>query len=652
MRASLLSVLWIAACVQDPGPPADDLSNNFGVTESQGSPACDNLDGDGHCLLPFPSDHWRDADSGKLALVEDAMPMTTAGVHVSVEAFDEDGFGVGTPILFQLQGATLDGLSDTFDAATSLPDGARTVLLNATTGERIPHWVENDWLDNSPGDKILVIRAAVPLPAATRIIVGVRGLVDATGVAVDAPVGFSALRDEEASHRLGVHARRQHYEDDVFPALETAGFARADLQLAWDFTTRGDAGAIKDLGDLSAAMYDALGTGAPDFVVDHVEVVSGDPNLAVIVDATAQIPSFLGAPDADGVRRLRRDASGALVAEGFESIPFRVQVPPSALDGGAPAPVMQYGHGFLGSRAEADNGWLREMAQRHRFLILACDMQGMSDASTLIWSRVLLNDAGHMGWLTDEAMQGVVNHLALQRLMKLGMNGQAPTELVTEGGDPVWDPNQLWYHGNSQGGTMGTLVLATSRDVTRGVLGVPGAAFPFLLDRSSDFVDWAGLLQVAYPDPGDLTIVLGLLGTAWDRMDGLTWAPKVGADPLPDTPAHQALLHAGLEDAQVMNQISWELARAVGAVQPEGNARPIWGIPSVSLPTTAAPAVIVNWDFGVAPDATPMDPPASETDTHGDPRKLHEAQDQSVHFLSTGEVIDTCAGGPCLFARP
>jgi hypothetical protein len=85
-------------------------------------------------------------------------------------------------------------------------------------------------------------------------------------------------------------------------------------------------------------------------------------------------------------------------------------------------------------------------------------------------------------------------------------------------------------------------------------------------------------------------------------------------------------------------------------VQPAGQVREVWGAPAASYPITA-PAVVVNWDFGVPPDATPLDPPVNETDTHSGPRALREAQDQVVHFLRTGEVIDTCGGGPCVFPR-
>lgn len=646
MRALLL--VGLVGCA---GAPSDEdadpsIDDNLGVVEDDGSDVCDNLDGEGHCLLPFPSDHWR--VDGRLALPSAALPDDATGTPMSSDGFDADGFGVASPVMFQLAGATLQGLPPVFDVAPSLAPEARTVLVDAATGARIPHWVEHDWMDEG-ADRILVIRPAVALPDGARIVVGVRGLVDSAGSEVDAPVGFAALRDGTASTRKGVHARRARYEAEVFPVLEAAGFPRDELQLAWDFTTRTDASAERDLSEVLAAVDAALGDGPPNVARVDVQEVVGDPNLAWILDVVLEVPSVLGPPDDVGVRRLRRDADGRVVAEGVESVELRVQVPPSVVSGDGPAAVLQYGHGFLGGRGEADNGWLREMAQRYRFVIAAIDMQGMSSRNTQIWASVLVTDAGRMGELADEPLQGIANHVAVQALFARGWGDEVPAPLL-RGDVPAWSPEDLWYHGNSQGGTMGTVVLASSRYVTRGVLGVPGCSFPLLLQRSSVFVAWKSVLGVAFADPGELTLLLGLLGTGWDRVEGLTWADRL-ADPLPGLPAHQALLHVALEDAQVQNDVSWILARAVGAVQPEAQARSVWGVPTVALPATDVAAAVVNWDFGIAPDATPEDPPVDATDTHGWSRRAPAAQEQSLQFLANGRLVDTC-GGPCTVPPP
>jgi hypothetical protein len=640
----LLPLLLLLACEEDPATTEPTLADNLGVEETEGDPDCDNL-GDGHCMMPFPSDMWR--KDGQLALSPAAAPRSSSRKEMSVDSMRADGFGVASPVLFQLRGATTAGLPDVFDAAPSLEAGAHTALIDAATGTLIPHWLETDWLDVAADPPVWVIRPAIALPAGARLVVGVRGLVDEAGAVVEAPAGFRALRDAEASEQIGVHARRARYEADIFPVLEAAGFPRAELQLAWDFTTRTQATATQDLATVQAKLYDALGDDGPTYVFDNIQVVN-EGNVAVIADGTAQVPSFLETADSSGVRRLHRGAHGLPEANGFEAVPFRLQIPPSVLAMTTPAPVLQYGHGFLGTRDEGNNGWLRDMAQEHGFVILSADMQGMSTANAVPWVLILTQDAGRMQELSDEPMQGLANHLALQRLMRGRFQEDTTPELRRADGGPPIDPTQLWYHGNSQGGTMGNLVVTLSRDVTRGGLGVPGCCFPFLLNRSVDFDDWSGALSAVYPGAGDLSLILAILGTGWDRLEGLTWAPHLAADPLPDTPAHQALLHVGLEDAQVQNDSSWVLARSMAAVQPVDQIREVWGVPEQALPIDA-PITVVNWDFGVAPDSTPLDPPVAETDTHSGPRELHEAQLQLVHFLRTGEVIDTCGGGLCVF---
>ena len=43
------------------------------------------------------------------------------------------------------------------------------------------------------------------------------------------------------------------------------------------------------------------------------------------------------------------------------------------------------------------------------------------------------------------------------------------------------------YTGNSEGGIFGTVYMAVTQDVERGVLGVPGGPYAMLLPRSHDF---------------------------------------------------------------------------------------------------------------------------------------------------------------------
>ena len=216
-------------------------------------------------------------------------------------------------------------------------------------------------------------------------------------------------------------------------------------------------------------------------------------------------------------------------------------------------------------------------------------------------------------------------------------------DLVRADGGALFDADTVVYTGNSQGGTMGNIVLSQSSTVTRGVLGVPGCCYPLLLQRSSVFTEFSDLLLFAYPDPVDFTLVLGLLATGWDRLEGLNYARHSVADPFPGTPAHQVLLHVAKEDAQVHNEASFVLGRGFDAVLPVPALREPWGLEPVDYPYSGG-ASLVEFDFGWPDDETPMDPPVTEHDTHGDLRRLEEGQDQLWHFLLTGEVVDVGAG--------
>lgn len=631
----------------DAPDPADD---NFGVVEDRGEEACNNLEPT-RCLMPFPSDIYRDTSGERPAIrfPSAAMPVSADGEPMSVESFAKaDGFGVASPILITYPDATLAGLVPVFDPAASLLDDARTILLDADTGERIPHWVETDYLVRNDLP-VFTIRPAVPLPRSHRVVVALRGWVDAEGEVLPPPVPFRALRDGTASTWRGLHAQRAHFESSIFPALEDAGFARDELQMAWDFTVASSDNAIADLSTARDRMLSVFGDGGPDYRIDTIEL-DPDAELAAVIDGKVFVPSFVLPPDELGIRLFRRDADGLPLADGEEEVSFRLMLPKSMNDSDEPMPVMQYGHGFLGGIPESNGSWLRSLANENRFAVLAAAMQGMCnrdcDRNMLdVWLGTLSTDGGRFPDLADEAMQGVLNHIAMQRMMKTSFQLE-DDPLIRPDEHNVIDPEQVWYYGNSQGGSMGTVIMGATTEVERGVLGIPGASYPFLLHRSTVFQGYAILIQALYPDPAAVPTFLGLLGTGWDRMDPLTWAPHIMLDPPEGTPPKHVMLHIAKEDAQVHTQVSFLLGRAVGASQPLPAVREVWGVDHVSFPYTGSS--IVEFDFGVPDDVDSLTPPPDACDTHGTLRKVPEGREQKIHFLRTGETIDTC-DGDCTF---
>ncbi len=665
MRASTLAVLFLLACdgpvVPDPdGGPMGTLEDNFGYTEDQGTEGCDNLSPG--CLWPFPSDAYVAGDA--LALPDPLLPSRGRTTFRPTVTNAMRGFGAASPIVFQLPGAVLPADAVPFESASSLEDGHATILLDATTGERIPHWVETDYLATSVSPTLFVIRPAIPLPRGTTVVVGVRGLRTSDGAMAEPTEAFAALRDRTVSRFFGIHARRAHFDGVVFPALEAAGVPRAELQLAWSFPVQSDADATSHLVAARDAVFAALPASGPEYRIDAVYVCDGGgddppechPSIRVIVDGVARVPSVAEAPDALGVRLVRRDAAGAPVVDGVEEWPFRLQLPHAAFDGPAPVPVMQYGHGFLGRRAEANNGWLREMADRLGFAILACDMQGMSEDIVSVWTDVVLMEGGRFPDLQQLAWQGVLNQLVQQRMVKTSLAADPDARLRRADGQLAWDPTTVWYYGNSQGGSVGTVVMALTLDVERGVLGVPGSGYPLLLHRSVDFTPFEGLITTSYRVPESVPTFLAVLGTGWDPFDPLTFAPHLHSDPLPGTPDHEVLYHVAKEDRQVVNEASFISARAAGATLMTPAIRSVFLLPETAYPASPG-AALVEVDFGIPDDPTPLDPPDGDPtqpdggDTHGWLREYELAQDQMVHFLRTGEVIDVC-GGACVHDGP
>lgn len=638
------------ATASDAAPDADPdvpptLDNNFGVVESDGDPACDNLD-PSHCLFPFPSDRFRVAlADGKARLALDgAGPRDADGEVMDAAAFaDRDGFSPATPIIFALPHLALPAPTyvdhQPFDPDASLAPESPVVVVAAATGERVPCWLELDHFARANGVPIVFVRLARRLAFGARYVVAVRGLRDDDGALIDAPPGFAALRDQEASTTRGVHARRAHFEADVFPVLAAAGVDRGSLQLAWDFTTTSEDGATGLIRAMRDRLYELVGADGPTYTIDGVDTLD-DPFIARLVRVTVDVPSFLEAPDAHDVRHVRRDAEGHPVAAGTERVALEIQIPRSVVADPGHAPVVQYGHGLFWGRAEARKDWLRETADREGFVIVATDTQGMSENEIGPWGSQLALDISQMARLAEWPAQGIMNQLAVQRLVRGRLAADRPSAL-TEAGALVYDPNTMHYYGNSQGGTLGASMMALTRDIPRGVLGVPGCSFSYLIHKSVGFSGFADLIHLYYPDPYEFAAVLGLVQTAFDRVEPLDLADHLRATAAPDI-ARTVLLQVAKEDATVDNQVSFLCGRGYGATLLEPAVRPVWGLPTAASPFSGN--ALTEWDFGHPDNPDPFAPAVKATDTHEDLRRLRRAQDQWTSFVRTGVTTHLCDG--------
>lgn len=630
-------------------PPGPGVSENFAVVETEGDAECDGLD-ESHCMYPFPSDHFVKVDgvSRRVSLGPNVLPINKKGEAMDPSFYRRyDGFSTVSPIHFRINAATLNGVADHTRIAETVTLKSKTVIIEAETGRLMPHWVEFDhFTEDAGGEPLMIIRLAKPLAFNQRYIVALRGLTRADGTLAPASRSFSALRDRSVSVVRGIHARREHFETAIFAPLTALGVERSGLQLAWDFTTLSEESATGRLRKMRTQLLAALGAEGPAFRVTRVVTYKeGDERYdhwAKTVIGELDVPSFLLPPrDGEPFRRLRTDDKGEVTHAGTETVTFEVHVPHSVLQASGPSPVMQYGHGFLLTRDYATQDFLRAVSDRKGFSMVAINFQGLNTASAGVWLATLLDSVSSFPLLLREPMQGFLNHWALSRLIKQGLLS-AP-ELM-QNGHSLLDPTRLVYYGNSQGGTTGCLIMALQAEITRGILGVPGGAFSMLLHQSSEFQPFVGVIKGAYPEINELAALFAIIQQGFNEIEPLHYAHRISRETFDGLPVHDVQLRVAKEDAQVDNEISFMMARAIGAKLMVPAVRPIFGLETATFPTTGS--TIVEYDFGVPDNPRPNAPAPKETDTHGLLRRHPLGQDQYWHFLMTGETIAVC-DGPC-----
>jgi hypothetical protein len=631
------------------GPDTEE-SGETGETEPE--PAvewptlgCDPLVPD-HCAYPYPNNVYTVADEGtetgrRLAFSDTFMPVGADHQPTPETWHQSDGFSPASTMLAYLPGATTTGLPTPLTIEDSLADGSPTVLIEAETGARVPHWAELDMSHDNDARRTFMIRPAVRLEPDTRYIVAIRGVVDAGGAALEPSPAFAALRDISPSDALdpaaaeSVEARRPLYAD-IFARLGDAGVAREDLQLAWDFTTASDANITGPLVHMRDVGLDMLGA-EPLWSIVELEI-DPEPGLAARVTGSLTVPLFLDDPGPGG--RMTFDAEGLPEALTTAEYEFMVLVPSSAYV--EPAGLVQFGHGLFGSYADIDNNMLHAFAADRNLVIFASSWIGMAG-----------EDVGHIGvllqqgrlddWPTvvDRLGQGVFNALALMRLMKTSF-ADAP-ELLGPNMEPLLiDSDQAYYFGASQGGILGSPYMALTTDVERGALAVPGQPYSLLLNRSEAWQDFSLLSKAAYDDTLDLRFAIELMQQLWDRTEPSGYSRHVIDNPLPGTPNHDVIVFDALGDHLVTTLGAHIMVRELGIPQLAPTNREIFAIDAVEQPFEGS--ALIEYDFGLPPEPLTNVPMTEGSDPHGALADVPIAVDTIEQFLRTGVAESFCDG--------
>jgi hypothetical protein len=475
--------------------------------------------------------------------------------------------------------------------------------------------------------------------------------------------------------------------ESLFTTLASAGVARNDLYLAWDFTVASERNLTERLLFMRDDGFTRLGANAPAFTVTSVfehGCTAGDP----LYDACSTDADCVGGGPgscnlaSDGVdsRIFRRvvgtydveryvdsttpparfvlDSNGLPTHQGTQPADFVCNIPraalPSAAGPAVPARASIYGHGLLGSEREVSSGNVEDMANEHNFVFCATKWIGMSE-DDIPNAIAILQDLGKFPSFTDRLQQSMLNQLFLARLMIHPSGFVSDPAFQDSAAGAVIDTSEVFYDGNSQGGIFGGTVMAIAQDITRGVLGVPGMNYSLLLTRSTDFAIYSAVLYPRYPNQLQRPLLLALIQMLWDRSDPNGYAPHITTDPLPGTPVHYVLLHEAFGDHQVTNVATEIEARTIGAYihQPaiapgrSYEVNPYFGIPAIpSYPFNGSALII--WDSGAATPPTTNTAPAMSFDPHSDPRRDADARVQKSEFLkSGGAVVDVCSGAPC-----
>ncbi len=141
--------------------------------------------------------------------------------------------------------------------------------------------------------------------------------------------------------------------------------------------------------------------------------------------------------------------------------------------------------------------------------------------------------------------------------------------------------------------------MSVSTDVTRGVLGEPGAPYSLILNRSADFGPFFIVLPAVYGTGREIQFFLGLVQMLWDRTEPDGYVPYIVNNNLPGTPAHRVLIHDNIGDYQVTPLGAHFIARTIGAQNLAPTNREVYGIPDAPSPIDGS--AMVEWSLGPPP---------------------------------------------------
>lgn len=352
---------------------------------------------------------------------------------------------------------------------------------------------------------------------------------------------------------------------------------------------------------------------------------------------------------------------------------YMCQIPARATPD-TPARAGVYGHGLLDSRVAVTYDGVPDLSREHNYLFCAVDFYGFATGDLVNVASSLV-DLSNFAVIPDASQQGIVNFAFLARLLR-DPAGFASNAAFQQDGKPVFDPSAVFYDGNSQGGILGGVVMAASKDIQRGALGSLGMNYSTLLTRSTDFDEYALPLYASYTDPLDRQLAFSLIQMLWDRSENNGYAAHLtdnsafGGEPKivkldPQFGDHQVTMWSAEVMARTMGvpfnaSQTARVAGKLGQARRHPDVMPYLGLQPLNFSdaTQASAGAMVVWD-DERTLIPPIDntPPRAGRDPHDDSAKKPSGRCQKAHFLrKNGQLVDVTAmefdGAVCAAVPP
>jgi len=609
-------------------------------------PECDNINLR-YCPLPWPSmrylkPHAKHVTGYRIEYDVKALPKTSKGVELNAEPFKRlDGFSPNTQILTLFaEPVDVKGMAGKTSIPKSLEKDHPTVLMDLKTGEKIPHWVENDARSDDPKQVLFYIRPAVRLQYNRTYGVAIRGMKGKSGVALEPELSFKAMRDNLKTDSDQLEKRRKSFET-LFTTLEKNGVQRKDLLAAWQFKTSSFESNHNTMLKMREDAIKRLGAEGIGCTVKKVEKKSN----ANIIEGTITTPFYMTADKLPA--EISRDKDGNPKYVKNVEVTFTALIPKSLLDAPKSSPFVTFGHGLFGQASGTlKNRNMLALANQLKAIAVGVDWAGMS-RSDLLFLATALADISKFYMVGEMLRQAMINQIALTRTV-LGKCRNLPA--FQKDGKTLIDPKRPYYIGVSQGAILGGTYLTLSPDIKRGVLLVGGTHFSFMIERSIHFdKTFLAFFKPAYPARINRGILMAISQHVWDNGESANYLPHATKGIKGGTPKEFMYVIAE-NDAQVPNLSSDLGARGANIPVLASSFRKPWGVKEVKAPYKGSAYISYNYGDPANPDGNQS--PKKDFGGHYNVPVTPSVAATYWRFLETGEIVLNCKGVCDLTKKP